>query len=552
MATSRELLNKLNDLYEKIVKYQDMSIMNVIPNPKDIITEYNNYITAKFRYDDKLQSLQQINMQQNNLSALNNAVASIKSDRDCIAKRVKPQRAGGIFDWFRSANIGNGYESIEDKIDELERQQKYLAETPIKSININLREEYNAYVDAIKKYKTTLRTANKSDSTGGTNVLQYINEYIETIKQLEQLKCPRDSDAKLEYPLIDLERKIGESVKKTRTQTAQVSPISPSIKKYMDEIKELNKKLRSADAEKAQLSAKVAKYGIDTMRKSAVSSAVKVGKIKDLLKVQKQVELAPGEVQVIYNPNTGKTRDPNTGKEMLMPSQRSFNVGNSTGIGIGAGTGQPQTTGATPFQNFGSESLQLTSPNPLITPGGRSIPLNGIEQKLIDQSSVINVTEWKDILDNLKAKSSQVRKTELDKFVDSEIKNTNLYKQIIDNASNVPDGIIVAMLSKNGVNKPEVVKNWLGIAVSTPSGTGAGTDPKKTQLTKAEAQPVWNKAKSDWESTEYSKDASLIEASITKFKNKHSDIVNIKKPGDRIGKILFTEIFTKTNKYANA
>ena len=108
------------------------------------------------------------------------------------------------------------------------------------------------------------------------------------------------------------------------------------------------------------------------------------------------------------------------------------------------------------------------------------------------------------------------------------------------------------MLSKNGVNKPEVVKNWLGIAVSTPSGTGAGTDPKKTQLTKAEAQPAWNKAKSDWESPEYSKDASLIEASITKFKNKHSDIVNIKKLGDRVGKILFTEIFTKTNKYANA
>lgn len=532
MATSRELLNKLNDLYEKIVKYQDMSIMNVIPNPKDIITEYNNYITAKFRYDDKLQSLQQINMQQNNLSALNNAVASIKSDRDCIAKRVKPQRAGGIFDWFRSANIGNGYESIEDKIDELERQQKYLAETPIKSININLREEYNAYVNAIKKYKTTLRTANKSDSAGGTNVLQYINEYIETIKQLEQLKCPRDSDAKLEYPLIDLERKIGESVKKTRTQTAQVSPISPSIKKYMDEIKELNKKLRSADAEKAQLSAKVAKYGIDTMRKSTVSSAVKVGKIKDLLKVQKQVELAPGEVQVIYNPNTGKTRDPNTGKEMLMPAQRGFNVGN--------GIGQPQTTSAAPFQNFGSASVQLSSPNPLLNVTG-SAPLP-IEAQINAQKSLINLADWKPIIEKLRI----MKQEDLQKFlkgnIDSSYYATTYFNNIYNTGfSNADEAALAAMLTNNGSKSIKDLKDLLRITEHVPNPAGKPETPAAT-LTNNEKKANLRAAIAAWASS--AKDDAAIKDIIRTY----STVIyaNNKRTA---GNNEFNNVFLKTKLY---
>jgi len=231
-----------------------------------------------------------------------------------------------------------------------------------------------------------------------------------------------------------------------------------------------------------------------------------------------------------------------------MPAQRGFNVGTSTGNANGSGIGQPQTTGATPFQNFGSESVQLSSPNPLITPGGRSIPQNGIEQKLIDQSSVINVTEWKDILDNLKAKSSQVRKAELDKFVDSEIKNTNLYKQIIDNASNVPDGIIVAMLSKNGINTPEVVKKWLGIAVSTPSGTGAADGTKALpEAEKNRRNGIINPLKTAWSDTsKYPRDNETnLTTSINNIISQSQGLLARKIPKGR--GIGFDDYFNRVN-----
>ena len=524
MATPRELLNKLNDLYEKIVKYQDMSIISIIPNPGDIIKGYNNYITAKFRYDEKLQSLQMIDKSRINLDGLNKTIFSIKTDRECIARRVKSQRgsgkkimnqaAGGMFDWFTNKIHPNATDlSIEDKIDILEQQQKILEQTPIKSINVNLREEYNNYVDAIKKYKTILKTANKSSDVGGSNVLGFINEYIETIRQLENLKCSQS--ASLEYPLIDLERKIGESVKKIRTQTAQISSISPSVKKYMDEIKELNKKLKILDAEKAQLAAKVSKFGIDSMRKSAVSSAVKIGKIKDLLKVQKSADLRPGEKQVIYNSITSEIRDIETGN--IIPQRQTSSAVTMTQM--------------TPMnysnQNFGSASVQLppgsVTSNINISPGSRGSPLNAVEHSILAQANNISIKDWEDIFAAIKQKELSDQQRYFYSAIDSSYQDTSYYKKLYeDGYDKFPIGDrpkIAAMLLSNGKHTLDSIRKLL-IPTLVLSGSADNSGNPSAARESANQQKI-NRAKDEWQRiVDTDKGEDKISATITNFLNK--------------------------------
>lgn len=553
--TARELLIKLNDLYKKILEHQDMSITSIIPNPTDIITEYNNYITAKFLYNEKLADLEKIDLNSAALSGFNDAVIKVKKDKTCISNVVKPQKgsgkknnllvrqdAGGFWSSFFSSSDNSFQErSIEEKIELLEQQQKVLEETPLKSMNINLKKEYEKYVAAIKKYKKTLITASKSSDVGGTNVLELINEYIETIHKLQQNDCKSKSYA-AEFPLVDLALKIKETTDKSKLKTAQISSVSPNIKKYMDEIKDLKKKIKDGETEAIALKSKISKYGIDTMRKSAVSSALKVGKIKDLLSSSKQG-------RKLYYLDQGRYYDNETGiiapTNVLLPGQSQMQLQmqpqmqpqSQSQMQMQMQT-QPQSQSQTQMHMQPSASGSTPSSSGWTQVNSYPTAYSGItiDTVLQIQAGTQKTEGWEEILTYLKQIDQTKLPETLRTALDSKYLTTDFFKEItrLGVTPYAKDKMLIAALSNDGTIKPSDIKTRLNIGQNPQNKQGQQTQTVVAGQIPATA-PMDNQSKyiaykAEWNSNTYPKKSNQIEASILKFVTDHPDFFTRREP----------------------
>ena len=285
MATSRELIIKLNDLYAKINKFNTTSIMDLITSPQVIIEKYNKYVTAGFMYKEKLAELKPLSYSRmDDISKFNKSVNSLKKDKTCIYKNTISQDAGGLGSMLRALFISDDEEgaTVLEKIDVLDKRQKILLSDALKPINTQMLTEYKNYVKAIKEYKDALLGSDNGNDDVKKNAMKYITEYIKTIEELSNINCTL-KDA--EYPLLALDTDIKKSME-TINKKKPTTPISPKISRYVEEVNKLKKELTAKQKQNAELRAKIAKSGIDSMNKSSISSALKVGKIKDLLKVK--------------------------------------------------------------------------------------------------------------------------------------------------------------------------------------------------------------------------------------------------------------------------